>query len=62
LDLDWNPFVDTLLATAGEDNDVKVTVIPDEGLTDNINDATLELKGHQKKVHFLIHVLWTFSN
>eukprot|EP00474_Spongospora_subterranea_P009339 CRZ09797.1 hypothetical protein [Spongospora subterranea] len=55
LDFDWNPFVDTLLATAAEDNDVKISVIPDEGLTDNITEAIVELKGHQKKaaiVHF----------
>jgi coronin-1B/1C/6 len=53
--MDWHPFMETLLATASEDCSVKVSVIPDEGLTENVNEAAVSLNGHQKKaalVHF----------
>lgn len=53
LDFDWHPFMDTLLATASEDTSVKVSVIPDEGLTTNLNECAVTLKGHQKKAHLL---------
>lgn len=51
--MDWHPFMDTLLATSSEDCTVKVSVIPDEGLTENINEAAVTLSGHQKKAALL---------
>jgi len=50
VDCQFNPFVDNLLATASEDCFVKMTQIPDGGLTQNITKALVTLGGHQKKV------------
>jgi WD40 repeat protein len=50
LDLKWSPFVDTLLASTGEDAVVNVTNLPEAGLTENITKADVEMKGHTKKV------------
>jgi len=53
LDHQFHPFVQTLLATAGEDGYVKVTQIPDEGLTETVEKAVVTLEGHSKKVSFI---------
>jgi len=53
LDHQFHPFLHTLLATAGEDGYVKVSQIPDEGLTDNVEKAIVTLEGHSKKVAFI---------
>jgi len=53
LDHAFHPFLSTLLATAGEDGYVKVSQIPDEGLTDNVEKAIVTLEGHSKKVAFI---------
>ena len=62
LDFDWNPFDDTMIATASEDTTIKLWSIPDdwEPIDSNGNaksgpslesDASLaELIGHRKKV------------
>lgn len=50
LDFDWNPFIDSLLATVSEDCTAKVSVLPEEGLTENISEAAVTLVGHDKKV------------
>jgi coronin-1B/1C/6 len=53
LDHQFHPFLNTLLATAGEDGYVKVSQIPDEGLTENVEKAIVSLEGHSKKVAFI---------
>jgi len=53
LDHQFHPFIPTMLATAGEDGYVKVTQLPEEGLTDNIEKAIVTLEGHSKKVAFI---------
>lgn len=52
-DFDFNPFNPFLLATASEDCHVKITQIPEGGLSDNVTDAAATLEGHQKKVTFI---------
>lgn len=54
--MDWkfNPFLDNCIATGGEDSRICVTVFPEDGLADNINEPTASLfggqHGHQKKI------------
>jgi WD40 repeat protein len=50
LDFDWSPFDKSLIATASEDNLVKVSKIPDGGLTANQTESLITLQGHEKKV------------
>uniref|UniRef100_A0A7S1VA20 Coronin n=1 Tax=Sexangularia sp. CB-2014 TaxID=1486929 RepID=A0A7S1VA20_9EUKA len=52
LDLAWNPFNESLLATASEDGYSKIWKIADEGLTESLtaDDAVQSLKGHRRKV------------
>jgi len=50
-DMEWNPFDDALLATAGEDARVKLWRIPAEGLKENRRDADSELVGHYKRLN-----------
>jgi coronin-1B/1C/6 len=53
LDFDFNPFDDCLLASASEDQTVKVWRIPEEGLTATMNEPVADLRGHDKKVILL---------
>jgi len=53
LDHQFHPFLNTLLATAGEDGYVKVTQFPDGGLTETVDKAIVTLEGHSKKVAFV---------
>lgn len=53
LDFEFSPFIPTLIATAGEDLHVKVTNIPEQGLTANITSAAADLDGHERKVNTL---------
>jgi coronin-1B/1C/6 len=50
LDWDFSPFLDCLLATAGEDNYIKFTVFPEEGLKEDVTECAATLEGHIKKV------------
>jgi len=50
LDFRFNPFNDNLLATCSEDCHVKVTQIPDGGVTESIRKSLVDLAGHGKKV------------
>jgi len=55
LDLQFNPFINNVLATGSEDCTINVTLVdeyPDD-MKDNINSADVILSGHQKKVHIL---------
>lgn len=49
LDFDFNPFHEHIIATTSEDCTVKVWGIPEGGITENINDALVNLPGHQRK-------------
>lgn len=63
LDMDWNPFDDSLLATASEDTKIKIWKIPEEweptDAQGNANpgkpleESMAELSGHRKKVTLL---------
>jgi len=53
LDFDFNPFHDSILASASEDMTVKIWGIPDGGLTQNIKDPLVDLTGHSRKVTLL---------
>jgi len=50
LDFAFNPFNDYLLATASEDCHLKISQIPEGGLTEHITTALLDLAGHEKKI------------
>lgn len=52
-DLDFSPFHDNCLATASSDGTLKLWMIPDGGVKENINDCDIDLKGHSKKVMLL---------
>ena len=53
LDFDFSPFNPNLLATGGEDCHVKVSTIPDGGLTSNLTEATGSFDGHERKINIL---------
>lgn len=50
LDFDWSPFISEVLATCGEDAQIKVVQIPEGGLETDIQEAAASLEGHYKKV------------
>ena len=53
LDFDFNPFDDYILASASEDQTIKIWRIPEGGLTSNMNVPVADLRGHDKKVLLL---------
>jgi coronin-1B/1C/6 len=53
LDFDFNPFHDHILASASEDQTIKIWGFPEGGLTSNIVDPLVDLHGHGKKVTLL---------
>lgn len=50
LDIQWSPHDDNIIASASEDNTVKVWQIPDGGLNKPMTDAIVTLEGHSKRV------------
>ena len=50
MDLAWNPFNDNHIASCSEDGTVKIWDIPDQGISENMEDSLKTLKGHSKKV------------
>jgi len=50
LDLQFNPFNDSLLATVSEDCTGKIWGIPDGGLRENMTEPLQTLNGHKRKV------------
>jgi hypothetical protein len=58
VDLEFNPFVDNLLATCSEDCTVKISQIPDGGIVNggsDVTDSLVTLTGHMKKVILFRH-------
>jgi len=53
LDMEFHPFVPTLIASGSDDTTIKITNIPEGGLTENITQAACSLEGHEKKVNFV---------
>jgi coronin-1B/1C/6 len=63
LDIDFNPFDDSMFATASEDSTIKVWSIPDDweptdenGMAkqgNNLTESLIDLVGHQKRVTLL---------
>jgi coronin-1B/1C/6 len=53
LDMEFHPFIPTLIASGSDDTQIKITQIPDGGLTENISAAVASLEGHEKKVNFV---------
>jgi coronin-1B/1C/6 len=53
LDFEFNPFHDQIIASASEDQTVKVWGIPEGGLKENMNDPLVDLHGHSRKVTLL---------
>lgn len=49
-DVAWNPFNPNMIASCSEDCTVKVWMIPEGGLQENMEVPALTLNGHQKKV------------
>ena len=50
LDFAFNPFIDEIIATGGEDCYIKISKIPDGGLTENLTKAEVTLEGHERKI------------
>ena len=50
LDFDFHSFDDHILASASEDQSIKLWKIPEDGLQENLVDPELELVGHDRKV------------
>lgn len=48
LDFDFDPFHSNLIATGGDDCTAKLWQIPEGGLTNNIMDPLVDMKGHVK--------------
>lgn len=53
LDFEFNPFHDQIIASASEDQTIKVWGIPEGGLTANITEPLVDLHGHSRKVTLL---------
>jgi len=53
LDFDFNPFHDQIIASASEDQTVKVWGIPEGGLVANVEQPLVDLHGHSRKVTLL---------
>jgi len=49
-DLAFSPFLDNLLATGAEDGTVKITLLPDDGAFEKVENANATLEGHQRKL------------
>jgi coronin-1B/1C/6 len=49
-DFDFNPFDDSMIATASEDTTVKLWQVPEGGLTTSISTPLVDLVGHSRKV------------
>lgn len=50
LDMAFNPFDDSILATSSEDAYVKIWQIPEGGLTETMTTPVQQLRGHRRKV------------
>ncbi|KJE97469.1 coronin 7 [Capsaspora owczarzaki ATCC 30864] len=50
LDFAFDPFNDARLAVGCEDSNIRIWTIPAGGLTENLTEPTLILKGHENKV------------
>lgn len=50
LDIAWNPFNDNVIASSSEDTTVKVWMIPDRGLVENLTEPLCSLEYHQRRV------------
>lgn len=49
-DFEFNPFNSNMIGTVSEDCYVKATIFPEGGLTEDINESTVTMEGHQKKI------------
>jgi coronin-1B/1C/6 len=49
-DFDFSPFNPNLLCTGAEDGLIKMWLIPEDGVTQDINECDGELSGHTKKL------------
>jgi len=49
LDLDWNPFHDSIIATSSNDSTVKIWIVPESGPV-STDVSVQDLKGHNRKV------------
>ena len=54
LDIQWSPHNDNLIASGSEDCTVKVWEIPEEGLTQNLEDPIRDLVLHQRRVGLVV--------
>jgi coronin-1B/1C/6 len=53
LDLAFSPFMDNILATGAEDGLVKITVLPEDGAFEKVEQANATLEGHLKKISII---------
>merc|ERR1719410_1508227 len=55
LDMQFNPFVESILATASDDCNVCITQVPEdmEDAKEDVTKAEVVLEGHEKRAHLL---------
>eukprot|EP01029_Cantina_marsupialis_P029115 TRINITY_DN779818_c0_g1_i1.p1 TRINITY_DN779818_c0_g1~~TRINITY_DN779818_c0_g1_i1.p1 ORF type:complete len:437 (-),score=161.77 TRINITY_DN779818_c0_g1_i1:457-1767(-) len=52
-DFDFNPFNDNMIVTGSDDRSVKIWIVPEEGLKENMTEPVGVLEGHAKPVTFV---------
>nr|CAB3233020.1 coronin-1B-like [Phallusia mammillata] len=54
IDLAWSPFHDNMVASCSDDCTVKIWLIPDGGLKENLTEPLRDFTGHDKRVNMLL--------
>lgn len=52
-DIQFHPFIDTLIATGDEGAAIRVSKFAEEGLTEDVTESLVNLEGHSKKITLL---------
>ncbi|XP_046355097.2 coronin-7-like [Haliotis rufescens] len=53
MDFSWDPFDNHRLAVACDDAKIRIWTIPENGITENMTEVDLNLRGHMEKIYFV---------